>query len=836
MAVVILFFLASVNGVFSAYTVMNPNKTKATELLRQYSKPERTHSITNKPLDITEYHQLSQGCLLHLINYRNLDLVSKANIVKPLVLSRYDVLKILYNVTKLKIIEYKIQALIFPFEKTPRNKSASIPYCMNMNYENRCYDIQAQDRTSRTKPWSCEIHLYAYPPTRQEQPNYYEWQGDELDLQFFIIPGAYKRFFYEVPRILPDNITAFFYPNLTEILKEIVVSRQQLDILLLQQQPTYNDTIIQWANALTVYRDGLYNVDPSHTSSNRELVVRFDEGNYIWICHDCVPCQTYGFKILKPVYKLTDFERQMNIEKLTHIGKIFWNTHLESSYLHALEGVSDDESSSFEYKLLLTLYSRLNGKFGKTDLEYLRFDAEWRILKGALTNISILRQYPLTHRNTYVTIKNKYNCALDRFGVDPVLHLFTAGKEDYFHFHLHPTKLKFVSCGDPSTRGLGPAFLQLVSVFDKFIWTLIAIMTVISTYVAYVINNWYNFADYVKRSKKLVWSRLSICFGFIKILIEQGDPINAKILAHHSPIRLICASFLLVGIVLSNLFKNENITQITLPLQPIPYDSFPSLVKNNFVIYTRATVYGSLSVNRIVHKGFANLLWLVHPRGNYSNHYVSIGFQSELFHFAKAETSVRNWQYWLFPIETLPVRIQKVMKHTRLHSRWMEMLIYGMIEKDILEECNKTALLLPDLEANSVYYELKKEGKSAFLGEDLDIRKQFGILFERRVNPFILIRVKGLFMAGLFDWWTNMIVNEMTKIKSGFLGAGIVPRTSSDMNGNIAVVFVLFLVGVSVAIFRFLFEVRGRISGGLVFCYKTAIKTINILYCKIFCK
>lgn len=79
---------------------------------------------------------------------------------------------------------------------------------------------------------------------------------------------------------------------------------------------------------------------------------------------------------------------------------------------------------------------------------------------------------------------------------------------------------------------------------------------------------------------------------------------------------------------------------------------------------------------------------------------------------------------------------------------------------------NKTGLLLPDLKATSI--ELKKEEKSAFYWRGFRYQKPVQNAIFGRVNPFLLLRITGIFAAGLFDWWTNMNVNKMRWIKNGF--------------------------------------------------------------------
>ncbi len=119
---------------------------------------------------------------------------------------------------------------------------------------------------------------------------------------------------------------------------------------------------------------------------------------------------------------------------------------------------------------------------------------------------------------------------------------------------------------------------------------------------------------------------------------------------------------------------------------------------------------------------------------------------------------------------------------------------------------------------------------SAFLGSDLKMSKSHGIKFGRRVNPQILRRIQGLFNAGIWDWWTKILVDFMPRIQGGFLKDGIQPVKASDMDGNIVVVFVIYCVGILTGILVLIAETKILVWMTAVFvnlfkvCYTTARK------------
>lgn len=80
--------------------------------------------------------------------------------------------------------------------------------------------------------------------------------------------------------------------------------------------------------------------------------------------------------------------------------------------------------------------------------------------------------------------------------------------------------------------------------------------------------------------------------------------------------------------------------------------------------------------------------------------------------------------------------------------------------------------------------------------------------FLRWVNPILLKRMGGLYTADLVDWWDNILVNVMTRIKGGFIGAKWNKWKAPSVRGNIYVIFVLYSFGITLAILIYGVEAR----------------------------
>ncbi len=398
----------------------------------------------------------------------------------------------------------------------------------------------------------------------------------------------------------------------------------------------------------------------------------------------------------------------------------------------------------------------------------------------------------------------------------PSARLGNVGKRDNAHFSFHLTNLKFVSCGNTSLSGIEAAFVNIVSIFEIRLWLCIA-----SSYIILALLVNYKLASSNYRRQN------SLLLGLLKILLEQGDPIKESLLIFSLATRIVFVVALFGGLVLSTLFKNENITLITLPRQPkVLFDTLDNLIDNNFKIYTRATFLGisNIRISSILNTApqTRHLLRLIEPTVNNSDHSFSNVFYSELYTYGKAENSWLNILGWM-TAETFSAKVTRLMNHTKLLQNWMETLLnFNKVDNDLMKDCNRTAVLLPDFAAHEYYYNLKRKKKSAFLGNGLQMSMSYGIKFSRRVNPQVLVRMQGLYSAGLWDWWTKVMVDFMPRIQGGFINDRISPWKASDLNGNIVVVFVIYCAGILTGIFVWILEVNFLLR--LATCIKKFIK------------
>jgi len=70
------------------------------------------------------------------------------------------------------------------------------------------------------------------------------------------------------------------------------------------------------------------------------------------------------------------------------------------------------------------------------------------------------------------------------------------------------------------------------------------------------------------------------------VLFEQGTQVSLSRLREKPLLRWICGTWLFFGIVVSNLYRGENIGDITSPLKPKLVETFQTLATNNYTLYS----------------------------------------------------------------------------------------------------------------------------------------------------------------------------------------------------------------------------------------------------------
>ncbi len=798
------------------------NNSNFTEIKRVYSpyqnkllKPRISNKIVsnlNQNLDIFE------NCMVHFINYDGIDFVP---FTKPVILSRYDVVWFIYKVQSEFIFTdikntISLRRRYFPIEKVPQNDT-KIAWCQNHHIDRECMDIPYVDLGLSTKQWYCEAHIYLFPPNYAEFYETDKWYNKN----YLLVPGSFKKLFWNLK--LKTNAAepgqGVYYPDSFAQVYSLIDTRERFDILL-----TFNRNIANsWKNSLidsfayisTKSKQEML-VFSTNAKSYNSLSKTFD----MTVTHMelfCKHCSTTPFArthvgMLQSKMAVNRAIKSHN-RNLDNIIYKFWGfTSSDIPETH----ISGKPFADTSDRLLLQEILNDNTR----QLDYTMFRIEMRLLGDVLKNASIFTWCGLA-------------CSPSKLEHDdtllPFLFFRAVGRTDYSHLHLHKRELHFVSCGSTQMAKLG--FENLVSIFDLYFWIYLAItILIISVLSSYVFasdkslnlnfRTDFKFTGFSRSAFQEIgfinymnFYLIPSFISYIKALLEQGNPIITP-LWNKSALRWIFGSYLLAVLVISNAYKNENITALTLPRAQIPPNTFERLVEFNFSIYTRNIVTGGvrnfmLRDAPLLPKFMENLF----TRSNWSErevHRVAV-FRSELFFYDHAEFAFSN----TFANLSNASKITKYyMNHTKLHPNWIALyldsddscsIFNNKSYCDILRFCNKTAFLLPETDAKTKYYKMRNEGKDkAYLSKGKLLQMKYGLTVFRWIDPRVMSRLDGLYVSGLFDRWSNFITDFLPLIRSRFQ-EGHQPKPS-DMNGNMSVIFFIGGGGLVLSIFSFLIE------------------------------
>lgn len=133
---------------------------------------------------------------------------------------------------------------------------------------------------------------------------------------------------------------------------------------------------------------------------------------------------------------------------------------------------------------------------------------------------------------------------------------------------------RFITCHYKGHTG--HVFTEFVSVYDKLVWSILAFSVVlVATSLKFVSGN----------NKSVAFANLIM--SLLEVLLEQGDPFPNRVASStRFRTRILLISFMLVGILLSNGYKNDNVYNMILPREELHYKNFEELTILNFSVYT----------------------------------------------------------------------------------------------------------------------------------------------------------------------------------------------------------------------------------------------------------
>lgn len=769
--------------------------------------------------------------MIHLINYENADFEPFS---QPVIQSRYDIIEqgflVLWNVVhKFSKLTTSKRVRLLPWNKTPK-RNESLPWCKQEWPDFECPDIPFQDLTPKTKPWLCEAHFYFYPPS----DSYFYYRQIVFQTKVLRMPASFRRQFWIAP---PDKIYG----------KDVwsgnwrTVTSTRHDILVYENVAK----VQSWLTALSLPPLGIQETAQSHLQlllayaktefKNRWISKITDNWQWTLLCRYCHPNELP----FSAIYLGTPTNRNSFLE---HISLL---TNSMDNIIHLIFALGRPPSSSLhtkvdtlpELKDINEVHQFLNNP--ELSVDEARWELETRVLGSVFKNITFA-----SHLYQVVGLTDRFKKRQNGQAHAPMLVVLPNGRLDQLPYSFHEQALKFVSCGEPNLENID--FLLITSVYDSATWLAIGITLLTISCFTTVCIEFKGKNLKISRWKNLSYKFISSSLSYFAPLVEDSDSISQKIFKN-TGFRCLLGAYFITVVILSNAFKYKNISDLTMPLARIPYDTYESLVSNNFSIYTRSVYFGGwANLKNLVSEG--NLFGVWATSSVSILHYVDKSMDlvvSEIQSFVHSQEQIRN--LWMTTTD-FSLEHQRLINSTKLLPFGFKLLdgkdesctLFGKNSTcNILKDCNKTALLLPDVDANLKYLETVEGNEDkVFLSKNSSVKIKFGLQFFDWVHPRILKRLAGLQESYIMEWWTNFMVEFVPKIKTKHLRTEHTFRSTS-IHGKIFTIFVLWAGGISICVAVYCLEncsmERFRIVRNELILYKKiAVKIAKQIHFYVF--
>lgn len=330
--------------------------------------------------------------------------------------------------------------------------------------------------------------------------------------------------------------------------------------------------------------------------------------------------------------------------------------------------------------------------------------------------------------------------------------------------------LRYVGCGKKGFSSI--PFMELVTIFDTLIWFCI-FLTMLTMSVSLKV---------LMKNENLI----RLIFSTLKVFLEQGDPFHFDVGNISTKLRCITAIFLLIGIVLSNAYKNSNVYNMVIPRKLVLYKNFKELVRDNFSVYTRTSsiYWDSIRENR-----FQNLIQEVNFRG--TRVYIKSNIQSIVEEYSAIagsfqleETMVESGilETTKFHPDSVSLFI-KILENVLPTENFQRGLIYEVISEQTsayqiqeehmllnsLKSCEKTALLLPGHICKKYFTLLLKKEHQAnlFIGDESYSNVDSLFYLQGWIPPHVITRVKFAAESGMWKWWLEVLGGDDENLGPG---------------------------------------------------------------------
>ncbi|CAL8132844.1 unnamed protein product [Orchesella dallaii] len=377
---------------------------------------------------------------------------------------------------------------------------------------------------------------------------------------------------------------------------------------------------------------------------------------------------------------------------------------------------------------------------------------------------------------------------------------------------VYSSKMKsvhFITCAPPLTSG----WLSLIDLFSSFtftVWILIILVSIVTGLCVWAIlemrNNVANCRN--RGHSNGIWMAVEHIVFVWKILLMQGSSRSLNCWC-------ICAAWLLMGTVLTNMYLCGNITNLSAPIEARNIESFEELFSSNFTIYSPvnnnqlAAMFMKLfkdagSLGHLLYNTISGVLKKTNTMDHES--ILSILLHKNMIRYNYSKKFIRK------------ILREKQAKQNRDTVEDVESHINEDQQAEIISQCKMEVHV--DTDENIQRLKLKLSNKLPHHKIAVS-KKPFDEMYENwelqgipvAANIF-LRRSHSLSQSGLIHWWNswasrvstwNMTVDSVRNLDTGYKAVSI--------EGNIQALFYLFLGIIALNFSIFVLEMGPPIWG-----------------------
>jgi hypothetical protein len=375
--------------------------------------------------------------------------------------------------------------------------------------------------------WNCVLHAYLFPPRRKA---FYkvDFFGDQL-----IMPGTID---YFLPDLWDLSLLEVFVQRSHEIFHLLVVPDVERDV----------EWIKKWALGVYMKAEIPFNRIAVSVNPNFEIF------NACIVCQFCKRYEysTIGLELEWTGYELESLKFAFGKANEVNVGVpwlILDQQRPEAD--HYVSEIKSDSEMKYGFRGLST----------ETDLNHVLFTS-------TVTNGSAWKE-------PYLEVNSEYH---RKYIFAPRIHFNE--RDNFQFFSLREESIKFLTCDGAIRETI--SFIGFISAFDISSWLVCLILWFLSimTYLAiYAVKR--NSVSEIRELRVL-----EAIENVGRILLEQGDILLDKYPKEVS-ILFLSGSWVLMGMVLSNAYKGNNIKELSAPRRLQLVHRFEQLYEKNFTLY-----------------------------------------------------------------------------------------------------------------------------------------------------------------------------------------------------------------------------------------------------------